>query len=340
MADASPDRLSVQRRSARPDPAIDAQFAAPEAVRRALVTWAAEAHLAPPSAAEAIRSGVALALALSALAGRMLGAAEPPWQRRVPTSRATLEAMTGITGRGLTATLEQLVEAGLARVASDSAGLLVTLDPAAWGAHPLLAAMPWEPVVAALTSVDAPVTASLVVLAELVALTEEQTRLTSPLVPGALPLPCAAGGAGAGSSAPLAVTCKALAGRTQYSLSRVDQALAGLERAGCVGRLVRRGSAGAIQVRPWVIGVGAPPAVRTNDPVDAPPPTSAPPTPTSPAGVHPQVAGTVVIEIGGVRALLAPGDTLDLTGRDADGRRVVRIDVDGVPIVIRPPAAG
>ena len=79
---------------------------------------------------------------------------------------------------------------------------------------------------------------------------------------------------------------------------------------------------------------------RATNAVGEPGPAPSPTPEAPPTGLRPGGADAVVMEIGGVRMLLAPGDTLDLTGRDADGRRVLRLDVDGVPIVIRPPAKG
>jgi hypothetical protein len=316
--------------------AVTGVFASPGAVRRAVTSYASDTHLTSSERAEATRTAGVVSLAVAALARRMPGEFSP--DRAVPTSLAGLGALTGITGKSLVLTLDQTAAAGVARVTNDSGGLLVALDAGLWAPHPLLAAMPWPAVVAALTSHGAPLTSSLAVLAELLVLTEERLQAAGPIAPGTAPVAALIDTA----AARIDVSCRALSARTEYHASRVDRALAALESAGCITRQVRRGASGAVTVAPWVVGVGEPPAESSapnRAPIDGAPPEPAGTTSASVTGVS--AAANVdeesfVVEFRGMSAILAPGDTVDVSGRDADGRRIIRIQTEEGDLVIRP----
>jgi hypothetical protein len=320
----------------RPLVAATGLFASPGAVRRAVTAYAADAHLTAGKRAEAVRTVGVLSLAVAALARQMPGEFAP--DRAVPTSLAGLGALSGIAGRGLVLTLDQLAAAGIARVTNDSGGLLVALEAELWAPHPLLAATPWPAVVSALTSCGAPLTSSLAVLAELLVLTEERLQAAGPVAPGTAPVAALIDTAAARIDA----SCRSLSARTEYHASRVDRALAGLESAGCITRQVRRGSSGAVTVVPWVVGVGEPPAVaaapnrvQSEAPAPRPPvvtPAPAPRTSSAPDGAE----DSYVVEFRGMSAVIGAGDTVDISGRDTQGRRIIRIQTDEGDLVIRP----
>jgi hypothetical protein len=309
-------------------------FASPGAVRRAVNSYAADAHLAAGERAEAVRTIGVVSLAVAALARQMPGDFAP--DRAVPTSLAGLGTLTGITGRTLILTLDQLAAAGVARVTNDSGGLLVALEDAVWAPHPLLAAMPWHAIVSALASCGAPLTSSLAVLVELLVLTEERLQAAGPIAPGTAPVTALIDTAAARIDA----SCRALSSRTEYHASRVDRALAGLESAGCITRQVRRGASGAVTVAPWVVGVGEPPVTavapnRTVAPVTEPPVVAAMPSPRVTAATVVD-EDSYVVEFRGMSAVIGAGDTVDISGRDPDGRRIIRIQTDDGDLVIRP----
>ena len=320
----------------RPLGAATGVFVSPGAVRRAITSYATDAHLASAERTDAARAVTVVSLAVAALAGQMPGTFDP--DRAVPTSLSSLGALTGITGKSLVLTLDQVAAAGVARVTNDSGGLLVAIDASFWETHPLLGAMPWPDVVSALTSCGAPLTSSLAVLAELLVLTEERLRDAGPVAPGTVPAAALIDTA----AARIDVSCRALSVRTAYHASRVDRALVGLESAGCIRRQVRRGASGATIVAPWVVGIGAPPAASRLAP--EPVAETAVSTPARASAASPSHAAraddvaeeSYVVEFRGMSAVLAPGDTIDVSGRDADGRRVIRIQTDEGDLVIRP----
>ena len=289
-------------------------FVSPSAIRRAIAGHAAAQGWAPSLTAGAVREGMALALAVAGLAVQMPGVAgAEPWTRAVPTTFEDLQALTGLERSGVRGALEVLASAAVLRSGQDDAGLTLTLaSEDAWAPHPLLAAAPWSLISLALTRAAAPVRAALVVFAELALETEAMWRAQSP-TGGGEP-------AGPPPSVWLELTLKELAHRVHYHLSHVENALAGLESAGCLTRL--RGTSGrALRIAAWTVGADAPPADVASANVPS-------------AGA---TAGQVVIEFGGVRAIMAPGDTLDVSGRDADGQRILRIRTDDGDVVIRPP---
>jgi hypothetical protein len=314
------------RSIARPSPA----FVSPTALRRAIEAYAETEGLGPAVTTNTLREGVALGLVIAGLATQMPSTAGAPWARAVPTTYARLQALTGLDQMGLRAALEGLAGAGVLRRADDAGGLTLTVyDERVWAPHPALSAAPWSALAAALARAGAPVRAALVVFAELALRTEAAWRAQTPVGPivgdaldaaGTLPAP----------TAWLEVTLKTLADRVHYHRSHVDNALAGLETAGCLTRLRGTTRATSIRLAAWTVGaapipdvdVPAAPAETAASLVPVPPPAASVGG-SLPVGLQAE-APSVTLVVNGVPIPLPPGVTPQLE-RDAAGRRWYRV---------------
>jgi hypothetical protein len=284
----------------------------------------------------AVREGVALTLMVAGLTVQMRSASSTaggtglePWTRAVPTTYDALQALTGLDRAAVRGTLEVLTAAAVMRSTHDDAGLALTVDESMWAPHPLLAVAPWPLLSLALTRANAPLRAALVVFAELALDTELAWRARTPVgIVGETNDPSAASSPDA-PNVWLELTLKDLARRVSYHLSHVENALAGLEDAGCLTRL--RGTSGrALRIAPWTVGAAPPPDALLR-------PTATPGS-MAPHDVPSPSAATegVTVEFHGTRIVMAAGDTLDVSQRDANGRRVLRIRTDDGEVIIRP----